>query len=188
MDKKKIYIYFFVILLSGLIIWLSYNKELFGNQKNNQIYSDSKDWKIITDSDGNIIFKYPENLGTKYINTVDWPPKVSLTNDPFSCAEVNSSENKVGENRLITINGREYCADKVSEDAEGDAIYTKYAYALAIKQSHMLIMTFSLSFSPCSNYDEPEKSDCQKEQQFFKVNALADQIISESFKLDKITN
>src|SRR6185295_15193176 len=35
-------------------------------------------WVTFTDQTNNLQFRYPPTLGTNYISTVDWPPKIQV--------------------------------------------------------------------------------------------------------------
>ncbi len=102
-------------------------------------------------------------LTTKYINAVDWPPQVQVVAGPFSCTEPK------------VIAGRTYCVTKVSEGAAGST-YTQYAYALALG-GQVKTFTFTLRFSQCANYDEPQKSECEAERASFDPDQWIDKIV-----------
>jgi hypothetical protein len=135
-------------------------------------------WKTYTDNEGGISFDYPETLGTTYIHTVDWPPKVSLNPGPFTCTEAGSETSRAGETKSQTIHGRTYCVTKITEGAAGST-YTQYAYAFAdpdIGGDQYPILTFSLRFVQCGNYDDPEKTACENERAAFDINSTIDRI------------
>lgn len=104
----------------------------------------------------------PPQLNTKYISPVDWPPKLEVVAGPFSCNEPR------------TINGHNYCVTAESEGAAG-SIYTMYAYAYP-RGNQTAILTFSLRFVQCANYDEPPKGECERERATFNLDRLIDQI------------
>lgn len=74
-------------------------------------------------------------LTTKYITTVDWPPKVQTLNQSFSCTEAGVETQRAGQTKQVIVNDTTYCVTKNTEGAAG-SVYTQYAYALGdhIKQ------------------------------------------------------
>lgn len=112
---------------------------------------------------------------TKYISPVDWPPKVSTENKPFSCLEAGSEQSTAGQTKKIIVNNHTYCVTKETQGAAG-SIYTQYAYAVA-KGDQTEIFTFSLRFVQCDNYPESEKTTCENESQSFNVDTFMDQYI-----------
>lgn len=84
--------------------------------------------KIFNDNEKGIYFEYPEKLYTQYIRVIDWPPKVNIIEEEFSCIEAGSEIERAGKTEKITIDGQEYCVTRVSEGAAG-SVYIQYAYA-----------------------------------------------------------
>jgi hypothetical protein len=119
------------------------------------------------------------HLLTKYITTVDWPPKINTENTPFTCTEAGSETDRAGQTKQLVINNHTYCVTKITEGAAG-SIYTQYAYARA-KNNQTEIFTFSLQFVQCGNYSEPEKTSCEQERQMFDINTFIDQYIQGNF-------
>ncbi|MEA4910819.1 hypothetical protein SDC9_21678 [bioreactor metagenome] len=122
------------------------------------------------------IFKYPENFGTKYINPVDWPIKINISKQAFSCLEAGNEISLAGETKLESVGNREYCVTRESEGAAG-SIYTNYAYAFPYN-NETLIMTFSSRATQCMNYDNPEQAECLTERESFNITPLVDKIAS----------
>lgn len=137
---------------------------------NLQAQADSSSWK--TDSTNEVTFKYPESLGTTYINTQVWPPNVQAENVPFTCIETNPDEYEKTAERII--NGRTYCVTEVSEGAAGH-MYTQYTYAF-YKNDRIVTLSFTLAFVQCGNFDNPERSECEKERRKFDIDGIIDQI------------
>jgi len=136
-------------------------------------------WKTSINADNGFSFQYPADFSTKYISIVDWPPAATIVNEPFSCAEAGSEIAAAGITRKQTINGRDYCVTKESEGAAG-SVYTQYAYAISGDsydiQSKTIILTFSLRFVQCANYDDPQKTECENERAAFAPDAVIDRI------------
>jgi hypothetical protein len=131
-------------------------------------------WKTFNDTTNKVSFQYPEKLPTTYITTADWPPKLQITNGPYTCNEAGSENATAGQTSKQTINGREYCVTKETQGAAG-SIYTQYAYEFA-SGNKVDILTFSLRFVQCANYDEPKKTECESERTTFDINPIVDRI------------
>ncbi len=130
--------------------------------------------KTFTDSASGISFSYPEKLGTTYINTVDWPPKVQLIEEAFACHPAGSETSQAGITENLTVNGHTYCVTRESEGAAGST-YTNYAYAFP-NNDNTIILTFSLRFPQCANYEDPQKTACESEKNSLNINNVVDQI------------
>ncbi len=130
--------------------------------------------KTFIDASTSISFSYPENLPTQYIYTVDWPPKIQVINEPYSCTAAGSETARAGQTESVTINGHPYCVTKVTEGAAG-SIYTQYAYAFPYN-SKTVILTFSLRFVQCGNYSGMESAACETERASFTVDNVIDGI------------
>lgn len=121
-------------------------------------------WK--TFSDGKLSFKYPGSLFTKYIDVREWPPKVAVQEGVFSCEETPKYRSD-----LLTrvskeeIGGREYCLT-ISE-----GVFSDYEY-LAEKNGELISVEFSLKYSDCSLFEEPEKTECQEERITFNMDDI----------------
>lgn len=187
--RKTFYFILTLIILLGLIY-------LFTNKKdNNSIKSsenptttlpvststtsinslDTINW-IATSSSG-ISFKYPKDLGTTYIGTTDWPPALNIYDKPFSCTGGGTSETMpAGQTKSEIVNGRTYCVTKESEGAAGST-YTQYAYAFSY-ESKTAIMTFTLRYPQCMNYDNPKQTECKNEEGNIDISNLIDNIVN----------
>ncbi|MDD2646950.1 MAG: hypothetical protein PHV78_03455 [Patescibacteria group bacterium] len=138
-------------------------------------------WKTTTDSATGITFKYPEALLTQYIGVVDWPPKIQVVNESFSCTEAGNEIMSGGLTQKRIVDNRTYCVTKESGAAAGTT-YTNYAYAFA-HNKQTIILTFSLRAPNCDNYEDPQKTACKNEQQAFDLDSLIDRIaLSMEFK------
>lgn len=119
-----------------------------------------------------ITFFYPAEILTTYIHTVDWPPKVQVTTTAFTCTQAGSQTAPAGETKQVTINTHTYCITKEIEGAAG-SMYTSYAVAFP-KGNKTIFFTFSLRSVQCGNYDDPQKTACEKEQNSFDINSIID--------------
>ncbi len=133
-----------------------------------------QDWKSFADSNTGVSFRYPENFGTQYISIVDWPPAAAISNGTSTCVAAGSAIAPAGRTEPRTINGRDYCVNEESEGAAG-SVYTQYAYAFA-RENKTVILTFTLRFVQCANYDDPQKTACEKERASFNPDNTIDQI------------
>jgi len=140
---------------------------------NNQNTIDTSNW--VSTSTDEFSFKYPESLGTNYVNTVDWPPVINAEDQAYSCTEGGTSANaRAGQTSKEIINGKEYCVTRESEGAAG-SVYTNYAYAFA-NGDQTLIATFSLRAPQCMNYDDPKQTECLNEEASFNISPTVDAI------------
>jgi len=133
-----------------------------------------KGWKTSTQL--GLTFTYPETLPEVYIHTVDWPPKLQVVPGPFTCTEGGNADARAGKTSKVTIDGHAYCRTEVTEGAAG-SIYTQYAYARE-RDGQVVIMTFSLRFEQCANYEEPKKTACETERANFDIGGTVDAMMS----------
>lgn len=144
------------------------------HNQNTQTQQNQTGFETHTDTQAKVSFQYPSNLGTHYIATVDWPPKIQIAKGPFSCTEGGSETEQAGKTTKVTINGHVYCMTKFTQGAAG-SLYNLYAYGFE-KNGKVVILAFSLRFPQCDNYEDPQKTECKNEESSFNVNAVVDQI------------
>lgn len=135
-------------------------------------------WQSYTDEKG-ISFKYPERLTTQYIDAFDWPPKIQFTAGPFTCFEAGQENARAGETELRRVDGRSYCVTKVTGAAAG-SMYVQYAYAFPLGDK-VPILTFSLRYPNCGNYDEIKMAECEREREAFDIDGVIDRIATSIF-------
>jgi hypothetical protein len=136
-------------------------------------------WQTFTDTEQGVSFQYPKDLGTQYISTVDWPPKVGVLAGTFTCSDSGSEITPMGQVQKKVVSGHTYCVTKESEGAAGST-YTLYTYAFQ-KGNKVMTLTFSLRFPQCANYDDPKKTECENERTAFDIDSVADRIV-QSFR------
>ena len=124
--------------------------------------------KNLTDSMNKIVWN------TKYIHAVDWPPKVQVTDQKFSCTEAGNVADRAGKTELRMINGNQYCVTVTSDGAAG-SVYNSYAYVREL-YGKTIIFTFSSREVQCMNYDNPQQTECLNERKAFDVDSIVDQI------------
>lgn len=134
------------------------------------------DIQTATSSSSGITFSYPITLGTSYIAPVDWPPKLLVLPETLSCTDAGTETERTGGTESRLIDGRSYCVTTVAEGAAG-SIYRQYAYAFAGDESSTSILTFSLRFPQCGNYDEKERALCEDERIAFTPDPFVEDIV-----------
>ena len=138
---------------------------------------DTSNWQNSTQSidQGEISFKYPQDLPASYISVQEWPPKIEITDNEFNCPETSSQDGSV---EIITnkiINGKTYCVRATNEGAAG-SIYTIYSYSTPL-DNKLLTLNFVFKYPNCENYDDSQKTQCFQERQSFDLDNLIDQIV-----------
>ncbi len=139
-----------------------------------------KSWKKFTDEASGASFLYPEKLPATYIKPVDWPLRIKVLNDTFDCRETDQTAKpgiRTEERRLGT---QDYCITTAQEGAAGST-YTDYTYVMA-KAGKTVVLSFSLRFVRCENYDAVSRSNCQQERAIFDIDSIV-QKIAESVEL-----
>ena len=136
---------------------------------------DEESWKTFTDTKTGTRFQYPKELATKFISVQNWPPKIIVSTEKFSCQEGASAVWDPGKTTGKVIDGRTYCLTLETEGAAG-SLYNTYKYVTE-KNAKLVTLTFTLRYPQCANYDEPSKSECEEEQAGFDVDALANEMV-----------
>lgn len=134
--------------------------------------NDDEEWRFSTTTEYSL--QYPADLNLEYIEMMDWPPTVELTDDEFTCVEAGKPTERAGETVKVTIGGREYCRTTAVEGAAGST-YSQYAYAFT-QSDGTAILTFSTRTPQCANYDEAEMEDCVAEMDKLDIDDLADRV------------
>lgn len=111
---------------------------------------------------------------TEYVG-VQWPPSVRVSDETYSCQEVDSASTGMARTTKKIINGRSYCVTTQSEGAAG-TVYTEYTYVSPLDQKTVTIQ-FTVSQVRCENYDDPQRALCQDTQSAFNPDALAQMMI-----------
>ena len=155
--RKVVIVIGILILIAGIVIALF----LIGKYTR-PAGTDYRTWKTATD-DG-FTFKYPEQLPTKYVSAVEWPPEVEVKIAQFLCIAEGIQQ----------INGRQYCVGLQSEGAAG-SVYNTYTYN-TMKDDRMVTVRFTLRYQQCANYDDPQKPECEQERRTSSIDDLADRV------------
>lgn len=172
-----------IVIIGGVVYYIGKNSnissqntpEITATNPSATTQNTTSNWKTFTDNTNSVTFRYPENIGATYISTVDWPPKAQFTHGLFTCVETGQETARTGQTAKKTINGWNYCVTKITEGAAGST-YTQYSYTTDIN-SNILIFTFSLRYPQCANYDYPQKTACENEENTFNIDNLVHQII-----------
>lgn len=139
------------------------------------IESQNPGWKTFTDIVQNVSFQYPENLQTKYIRPQEWPPKITVTSDSFSCEEHGLGINGLpGMTIQKKMDNTAYCIENVTEGSAG-TFYTNYTHSF-MKGSNLVKLEFTLAYPQCDNYSDPQKAECTNEHQTFDLDSLINRI------------
>ncbi len=105
-------------------------------------------------------------VSNKYMSLIDWPPKLEVLDEPFSCSDSGNISGRAGRSERRIIEGRTYCVTQVDEAAAG-SLCRQYVYATEVEDK-TYILTFSVRSSQCLNYgEETEQKECQAEQSNF---------------------
>ena len=120
-------------------------------------------------------------LTTKYIKAQEWPPKLTVLDQIFSCDKVATSSPQGAQIVKKKIGNRDYCVSVESEGAAGST-YITYNYSLEsikdIKKTYVL--EFVLREVQCLNYDNPQQSECLVERKNFNVDSIVEGIVKGS--------
>lgn len=130
--------------------------------------------KSVNDAATGVQFLY-RDLSTTYISATEWPPTVALFPQAFAC-DVNATSSWPGgsfEER--TVSGQSFCVERASEGAAG-SVFEQYSYATAAGD-RTVALSFTLRFSQCANYDEPQQTECEAERSTFRPDALIAEIL-----------
>lgn len=132
-------------------------------------------WRTATDTVRQIQYVYPDHLTTEFIDTQEWPPSVTLTASSTPvCKETGSEITANGKTEKRLVDSHQYCRTMLSEGAAGST-FTNYIYTTT-KDDKTVTVEFTLRFVQCGNYDEPNKTNCEKEREAFDPDSLADKI------------
>lgn len=132
-------------------------------------------WATFTDESIGLSFKFPTEFVAEYVSTNNWPPNIEVVKEQFECNTTGSEMTIEGKTEERKVNNSTYCRTIRSEGAAG-SIYNTYTYTTE-KDAHLLSFDFTLRFVQCANYDEPNKTACEKERGALDVDALIDRIV-----------
>lgn len=139
------------------------------------------DWLTKVDATSSVSFRYPKDFGTTFLHAFTWPPQVQVLNQPYSCTEGGSEIMQAGQTQKDIIAGKEYCVTRESEGAAG-SIYTNYAYAFPF-QNETAILTFTVRFVQCANYDEPSTTKCFNERAALNIDDIIGKVAQSFVKI-----
>ena len=140
----------------------------------NNTESNNDLWTTITTGDG-ITFQYPKEILAEHISEAKWPPKLIIEDRSFICNPSGNEIQQGGQTEQRLVDNRVYCITKESEGAAG-SIYTTYTYEFP-KDHQTGVITFTLRFVQCQNYDDPKASECESERSTFDIDGTVDRIV-----------
>jgi hypothetical protein len=168
-SNNTFFIFLAILVVVGIIIWLGMQKK----EEPGQVVIPSG-W-VATTTMG-VTFRYPETLDTKYVSLVVWPPQVQVIKGDFPCVASTSTVETTTAPQKRIINNREYCVVVMNEGAAGST-YRQHVYAFKLKNStSTATLAFTLRYPQCLNYNDPERTACQTEQDAFSIDKTIDQI------------
>lgn len=85
-------------------------------------------WKTFEDNQQGIEFQYPEKLPTDFMHAVEWPPKITITDELLSCPEMPSENDLPDQAIRGIIDNHIYCVGAIIEGAAGST-YIEYTFA-----------------------------------------------------------
>lgn len=166
-------------------------------------------WATKQIASSGITFSYPEKLSLFFMHPTEWPPvievasgtpkkdaivfsdfpevKVQVGANPqifFSCEESVNQNPGVPSVHTETIDGRMYCVRTSSEGAAG-SVYETSVYEM-YTEGKLVTATVVMQKQNCLNYDDPKKSECQKEREAFHLDVIMDRIL-QSVKIQSVT-
>lgn len=134
----------------------------------------SEGTKSVNDEATGVQFLY-RDLATTYISASDWPPAVTLFPQTFACDMNATSSWSGGKFEERTISGQSFCVERASEGAAG-SVFEQYAYATAAGD-RTVVLSFTLRFPQCANYDEPQQTECEAERASFRADSIIAEIL-----------
>jgi len=134
---------------------------------------DNNLWTTTTAGD-DTTFQYPKEILAEYISEAQWPPKLIIEDKSFACNPSGNEIQRGGQTELRLVDNRSYCVTKESEGAAGST-YTSYTYEFP-QDNQTGIITFTLRFVQCQNYDEPKALECESERSAFDMDGTVDRI------------
>lgn len=140
----------------------------------NNTESNNDLWTTIT-TGGGITFQYPKEILAEHISEAKWPPKLIIEDRSFICNPSGNEIQQGGQTEQRLVDNRVYCITKESEGAAG-SIYTTYTYEFP-KDHQTGVITFTLRFVQCQNYDDPKASECESERSTFDIDGTVDRIV-----------
>lgn len=178
-NNKQIISYVIVLAVMVVLVFVAIgkkNEEITQNPPQNIEKYDFTGWQSTTDPNSGLSFMYPADSGTQYASLRDWPPALNIYEQSYSCTTAGNIDERTGRTEEVQYNGTNYCVTLLVEGAAGST-YAQFAFAKAYG-AQTLIMTFTMQFPQCLNYDEPNQSACTTEQGAVNPIAIADQIFS----------
>ena len=137
-------------------------------------------------------FEIPDRLETGYVHTQDYqhaqdwkisiydkedenPLNFKIVNGEIECEQTSPEESFPFRVSKKLINDKVYCIQAMSEGAAG-SVFTTYDYA-TIMENKIINIHFVVQYVQCSNYSEPQKTECEQERETLDLDLIVDKII-----------
>lgn len=99
---------------------------------------------------------------------------VTIADGEFSCAETSPTSSLPERVTRRTVDDRVYCMEEKIGAAAGST-YIEYTYTTA-RDGKLITLNFTLRYSQCLNYDDPQRSECLAERETFDLDSVVDRI------------
>lgn len=126
-------------------------------------------------------FVVPDTSTWQYSSFQDWHFTAKKVDSEFvlMCEETDQKSSLPFRRKMINISNRDYCVEAMSEGAAG-SVYTEYLYSTLINDS-LVNVEVTVRDVNCSNYDEDQILECQKEREEFNLDIIIDSSIKSDF-------
>lgn len=174
---KTVYIIVAVITFLLLGNWYYAAHMPVAEEVANNGSQDTEDKNLIpaVDPKSSISFNHPQELGSDYVSTTEWPPRFINSYDPIKCELDEQTQAMSGATSSSqTINENTYCIWETKEGAAGSE-YITYQIIYP-KDGQYIMMSYTLRYSQCENYSAEQIADCRKEQGGFPITKVIDAI------------
>ncbi|PIR75152.1 MAG: hypothetical protein CO030_04045 [Candidatus Magasanikbacteria bacterium CG_4_9_14_0_2_um_filter_42_11] len=190
----------FILSVGLYVVWTIYYTHVRGSQKESTIGVVTQDqefcelencpianvddgtvnpetamWNQIFSEETGLAFHYPDDFGSEYITTVDWPPTLQPGTFLYACEESVEQPGLQSQTYGKDIKGTYYCI-AVSEEGAAGSAYLQYTYTFDYHGEPMAL-SFSIQKVQCGNYDEPKKQTCTQEQSAFDIDEIVNTIV-----------
>jgi|GEM_PF-3303255 len=118
-----------------------------------------------------LTFRYPVDVGTRYVIPVYWPPVIEKNTQLGSYRCDESDMDGKTEKRLV--GAREYC--RTASEVVGEKGMRDYKY-VTYGEHGVVVLQVGMRVPDCTYYVDEEKEACESEIAFFDLDSVIDQI------------